>query len=134
MTRIVIRRLNEGKSWMPLPRPAIKFVTLLTAQDGVGTDREFAAFLDFGTFAPPEPPVYIGYDRVCFRDVFAGLAATLGRTEAATFGETFTPVLFTALRPLDPADRYDLATIAREPGQVLEIAARDLSQYDKFDN
>lgn len=134
VTEIAIRRLHEGQELDAFATARDKFVTLLTAQDGVGTDREFTAFLDFGTFAPPEPPVYIGMTEYASVDVFAGLAATLGRApEAVSFGETFSPVLFTALRPLDPADRYDLATIAREPGQVLEIAARDLSQYDKFD-
>ena len=41
--------------------------------------------------------------------------------------------MFAALRPLDPADAYDLAALAPEPGQLLEIAVRDLSMYDVFD-
>ena len=134
VTELAIRRLNEGQDLDAFATSRDELVDLLTAQDGVGTDREFAAFLDFGTFAPPEPPVYIGMTEYDNLDVFIGLAGTLGSApEAAAFGETFTPEVFTALRPLAPTDRYDLATIANESGQALEVAVRDLSQYENFD-
>ncbi len=134
VTELAIRRLNEGQDVEAFAEARDALVAVLTAQEGVGADREFASFLDFSTFAPPEPPVYIGmteYDNI---GVFAGLAETLGTApEAGAFTATFAPEVFTALRPLDPNDRYELSMIAAEPGQALEIATRDLSQYADFD-
>ncbi len=52
---------------------------------------------------------------------------------AQAFCGKFEPLAFTALRPKDPADSYDLAQIAAEAGQVLEVAVRNLSQYGDFD-
>jgi hypothetical protein len=45
----------------------------------------------------------------------------------------FSTLVFTALRPLDPADSYDLADLSTGPSQVLKVAHRDLSTYPDFD-
>lgn len=55
-----------------------------------------------------------------------------GSAEAGAFFSTFDALIFTALQPLEPGTEVDLSQLAG-PGQVLEIAVRDLSQYPSFD-
>jgi len=134
VTEIAIRRLNEGQGVSEFAAARDAFVALLKEQPGVGTDREFASFLDFSTFTPPSPPVFIGMTEYETLGTFAAVWEALGTSlEAGTLFSTFTPEVFTALRPLNPDDRYDLAALADQPGQVLEIAARNLANYASFD-
>lgn len=133
VTEIAVRRLNESQAVGEFANVRDAFVALLKEQPGVGTDREFAAFLSLSTFAPPEPAVFIGMTEYENLDAFMAAGQALGDApETGAFFGAFTPQAFTALRPLDPADRYDLATIASEAGQVLEIAVRDFSTYENF--
>ena len=53
--------------------------------------------------------------------------------QSPSFFSTVTPELFTVLQPFDPAESADLASVADQPGQLLEIGIRDLSQYSNFD-
>lgn len=134
VTEIAIRRLNEGQDLVDFAAARDAFVAVLTAEPGVGADREFMAFLDGTTFAPPTVPVFTGMTQYANLDAFAAAGQKLGSSpEAGAFFSTFEPQLFTALRPKDPADSYDLSQILSEPGQILEVAARDLSMYDGFD-
>ena len=133
VVELAIRRLNEGQDLAQFEAARDAFVDLLTMQPGVGTDREFEAVVDFGTFAPPDPPVFIGMTQYEDLDAFAAAGEALGGgPEAAAFFTTFTPEVFTVLRPLEAGAAVDLAGIADAQGQVLEVAARDLSQYEDF--
>ena len=135
VTEIAIRRVNDGQDPVAFAAARDAFVALLTQEPGVGTDREFAAILDGATFAPPEATVFTGMTQYENLAAFAAAGEKLGSSpEAAAFFSTFEPILFTALRPKDPADSYDLAQILTEPGQILEVAARDLSMYENFDS
>lgn len=132
LTEIALRGVTASLADFEAARDA--FVAALTRQPGVGTDREFVAVLDGTTFTPPETPVYVGMTQYDDAAAFAAASAALGAGDlAGAFFGTFTPIVFTALRPLDPADAYDLAALATGPGQVLEIAVRDLSRYEGFD-
>lgn len=134
VTEIAIRRLNDGQDLADFAAVRDAFVAVLTAEPGVNTDREFMAFLDGTTFAPPAVPVFTGMTQYANLDAFAAAGQKLGSSpEAGAFFSTFEPQLFTALRPKDPADSYDLSEILSEPGQILEVAARDLSMYENFD-
>ncbi len=107
---------------------------MLKQQPGVSTDREFAPFLDFGTLAAPDPTGYIGMTEYDNLYAFGAVSQSLGGTaEAGAFFSTFTPEVFTILRPLNPDNRYDLSIIATQPGQVLEVAVLDFSKYNGFD-
>lgn len=133
VTEIAIRRLNEGQDVAGFAAARDAFVATLTAEPGVGMDREYEAILDGATFAPPAGPVFTGMTQYDSLDAFAAAGQKLGASpEAGAFFSTFEPLLFTALRPKDPADSYDLTEILSEPGQILEIAARDLSMYEQF--
>lgn len=130
ITELAVRRLAPGQDVAEFATVRDRFVGLLRQQSGVRTDREFAAFLDFATFATPEPDIYVGMTQYDDMASFAAAGEVLGsRPEAGAFFATFTPLVFTALRPLDPEDRYDLSSISAAPGQVLEVAQRDLSAY-----
>lgn len=134
VTELAIRRLNPEQDVDEFAQARDAFVALLTEQPGVGTDREFASFLDFSTFAPPSPPVFIGMTEYESLAAFAAAGEALGAApETGAFFATFSPVVFTGLQPLNPDDAYPLAELAAQPGQVLEIAVRDLGAYDSFD-
>ncbi len=130
VTELAVRRLNPSQEVDAFAADRERFVSLLRQQPGVRTDREFAAFFDFATYSAPDPAVFIGMTQYRDGQAFAAVGESLGSSpEAGAFFSTFTPLVFTALRPLDPEDHYELADIAAAPGQVLEIAHRDLSAY-----
>ena len=130
VTELAVRRLNASQDVGAFAADRDTFISVLRRQPGVRTDREFAAFFDFSTFSTPDPAVFVGMTQYDDGQAFAAVGASLGSSpEAGAFFSTFTPLVFTALRPLEPQDHYELADIAAAPGQVLEIAHRDLSTY-----
>lgn len=135
VTELAVRRLHPSQDLDAFAVARDAFVARLREQQGVGTDREFAAVFDFASGGAPQPPVFIGMTEYDSSSAFAAAGEALGGSpEAAALFATFTPAVFTALRPLDPTARYDLADIAGVPGQVLEVASRDLSAYADFDS
>ncbi len=134
VVEIAIRRLDEGQDLAEFEAARDAFVDLLTMQPGVGTDREFMSFFDYSVFDAPNPPVYIGMTQYDTLADFQAAGEALGMSpEAGAFFSTFTPELFTVLVPLEQGSEVDLAGIADAPGQVLEVAVRDLSVYENFD-
>ena len=132
---IAIRRLNPGQDVGEFEAARDDFVTLLRAQPGVGTDREFSSFFDFSTYSAPTPPVFIGmtqYDNVA---AYAAAGGAIGASaEAGAFFSTFTPEVFTLVVPVETGAGFDLAGVANGPGQVIEVVWRDLATaYPDFD-
>lgn len=133
VVELAIRRVHDGQDVAGFEAARDAFVARLRDQEGVGVDRELRAFFDFGTGGDPEAPVFVGMTRYESAGAFEAAGDALGSSpEAAAFFATFTPRAFTALRPLREGTSVDLASIADQPGQVLEIAVRDLSTYDGF--
>lgn len=131
---IAIRRLNEGQAVADFEAARDAFVARLTAQPGVGTDREFSAFLDMATFSEPSPAVFTGMTQYDSLDAFQDAGAALGDSaEAGAFFSTFAPATYTVLAPVDGYGPLDLAAMAPEADDVLEVAVRDLSAYESFD-
>lgn len=131
---LAIRQLNDGQDVTAFEASRDAFIAKLRAQPGVQTDREFKAFFDFGAQGPPSAPVYVGMTQYSSLAAFKAAGGELGSSaEAATFFATFTPKAFTALRPLDDDAAVELSSIASKPGQVLEVAVRDLSSYEGFE-
>lgn len=134
VTELAIRLVNGNVELVAFATARDTFVEALTIQPGVRTDREFKAFVDGTTFGPVTSPVFTGMTEYEDMAAFAAASTALGGSaEAGAFFATFEPAVFTALRPRNPGDRYPLADLASEPGQVLEIAVRDLSAYQDFD-
>jgi hypothetical protein len=134
VVELAVRRLAPDQDVAAFEAARDAFIAQLRAQDGVDADREFSAFFDFSAQGAPTTPVFVGMTQYASDSAFAAAGAALSDSpEAATFFATFTPEAFTALRPLDPAAEIDITRIADQPGQVLEIAVRDLSSYPGFD-
>ncbi len=134
VVELAIRRLNDGQDVAGFAAARDTFVARLREQAGVKVDRELQAFFDFKAQAAPTAPVFVGMTQYATSDAFGAAGKALGSSpEAAAFFATFTPEAFTALRPLRAGQPVDLAAIANVPGQVLEIAVRDLSAYEGFD-
>lgn len=134
VVELAVRRLAEGQDVAAFEAAREAFIARLRAQDGVEVDREFQAFFDFGAQGAPTAPVFVGMTQYATAEAFAAAGDALGASpEATAFFATFTPQAFTALRPLTADRRVDLAAIADRPGQVLEVAVRDLAAYDGFD-
>jgi hypothetical protein len=132
---LAVRQLSAEQDVAAFESARDTFVDLLREQEGVEVDREFAAFFDFSAQAAPTAPVFIGMTQYESIDAFGAASEALGASpEAAAFFSTFTPLAFTALRPLDPTATVDLAAIADQPGNVIEVAVRDLSAYEGFDS
>ena len=134
VVEIAIRRLNDGQDVAAFEAARDAFVKRLREQTGVGTDREFSAFFDYGAGAPPSPAVFIGMTQYDSIDAYKAAGQALGQSaEAGAFFSTFKPALFTVLRPLHEGGKVDLAAIASAQGQVVEVAYRNLSSYSNFD-
>lgn len=134
IVELAVRRLNDGQDVAAFEAARDAFVALLRERPGVGADREFRAFFDFSAQAAPTAPVFVGMTQYANAAAFRAAGEALGASPtAAAFFATFRPEAFTALRPLDPGKAVQLTAIAARPGQVIEIAVRDLSTYAAFD-
>ena len=128
---LVVRRVAGDVDTFASTRDA--YVADLEAQDGIVADREFQPFLSFLTFAAPEPPVFIGLTEGASLGEFSAAAEAVDDDLEAAYFPTFEIEVFDLLTPLDPDTPVEIADIAVGPGQVLEVAWRDLSAYDDFD-
>ncbi len=134
VVELALRRLGPSQELAGFERARDTFVARLRQQPGVVADREFRAVFDYAVNGPPTPQVFVGMTEYRSLDAFRAAGAALGASsEAAGFLGTFQPITFTALRPLHERTPVNLQAIANAPGQVLEIAVRDLSRYARFD-
>lgn len=129
---LVVRRVTGDLDEFTSTRDA--YVADLEAQAGIGTDREFQPFLSFVTFAEPDPPVYIGLTQGDSLGEFSAGAEAVDPDLQTAYFPTFEIEAFDLLTPLTPGTPVDISQIATEPGQVLEVAWRDLSTYTDFDD
>lgn len=130
---LVLRQLKPDVSVEDFEAARDAYVAQLEAQPGIGTDREYSAFLDFSTFGAPDPAVFIGFTQGdTLEDFQAGADAAGATDEAAAFFASFDLVQFGLLSPLEEGTEVDLASIATGD-EVLEVAVRDLSSYADFD-
>ena len=108
------------------------FLAVLNSQEGVVADKKLAMFFDYQTFSPvlSTAPIAVGMTEYESKEIYDGIAATLGNsTEAAEYFGTFSPISFLSLKPLEDDVDPNLSSICNEPGQILEIAVRDISGY-----
>lgn len=118
---IAVRQVKEGQlDAFKTARTA--FITALKKQAAAQTDREFESF-----YALPEPdktPVYIGMTKWKSLEG-AGEAgqALMASEQAGAFFSTLDFKAYVMVRPIE-GGAFDLATLASQPGQVLELAVR----------
>lgn len=132
VVEIAIRQVKTGQESAFISTRE-DFIDLLTAQEYVSNDREYQSFYHFNPAQDSARAVYIGMTQYEDLETFQEVGDTLGTTsEAAAFFSTFDALVFTAMKPKVSGTEVDLSKIAL-PGQVLEIAVRDLSLYPNFD-
>lgn len=130
---LAVRRINSGVTISDFTAARDAFVAKLMQQEGTSNDREVQPFFDFSQSLPLDS-VYIGMTQYEDLETYTSLATEASNwSEALPFISKFTPLAFEALQPLDEYKPVDLSTLAaKNSGQVLEIAVRDLSLYNNF--
>ena len=129
-----IRRVKTGQDIEDFKAKRDAYVALLEAEAGTLTDREFQPFFEFTNSGLPVDSVFVGLTSFSDFQTFQNIGAATSGPIADAFFETFDFITFQVLQPLDPEELVDLADFANlGTGQVWEVAVRDLSQYDAFD-
>ena len=132
VVEIAIRQVINGQE-TAFATARQNFINLLTQQEYVYNDREFESFFSFDPAQDSTRAVFIGMTQYEDLETFVDVGTNLGTSpEAGAFFSTFEPLLFTAMKPKVAGTVVDLSTLVSS-GQILEIAARDLSQYPSFD-
>lgn len=131
VVEIAIRQVKNGQL-STFEQARTNFINLLTKQEGVSNDREYASFFHFNPAQDTSRPVYIGMtqyeDLATFQKVSNDIG---GSAEAGAFFSTFDALVFTAMKPKTAGTEVDLSQVAKS-GQILEVAVRNLSQYPNF--
>lgn len=110
------------------------FIAKLKAEDGVVADSEFQQLF---SFVPGDStrPVFVGMTEYASMEVVQRISQTLGTSaEAQRFFATFDMLHFTLLQRKNGQQAPQLASlIETENGQLLEIAVRNLDNYQDLD-
>lgn len=132
---LAVRRINPGVSIAEFEAARDTFVAKLIAEEGTSNDREVQPFFDFLNMGIALDSIYIGMTQYESLETYNALGQSLfSIPEAQAFLSTFSPLVFEALQPIEGYEPVELSAIAPlGTGQVLEIAIRDLSSYDNFD-
>ena len=130
-----IRKVKDGVSIAEFTTARDAYVALLEAEQGTLTDREIQPFFDFTFSGLSLDSIYIGFTSFQNQATFDQIGdATSNTTAANTFFGLFDFLAFEVLQPLDKDEVVDLADLAPlGSNQVWEIAIRDVSEYDSFD-
>ncbi len=129
-----IRKVKSGQSIEDFKTKRDAYVALLEAPEGTITDREFQPFFEFTNSGLAVDSVFVGL--TSFKDfaTFQAIGGGIDQSVANAFFSTFDFIAFEVLQPLDENEIVDLADFANKgTGQVWEVAVRDLSKYDDFD-
>ena len=130
-----VRKVKENISIAEFEAARDAYVATLEAEFGTLTDREIQPFFDFTYSNLPLDSIYIGLTSFQNQEIFSGIGDRTSNTdEANNFFSKFDFLAFEVLQPLDTEEVVDLSTLAPlESGQVWEVAIRDISLYDTFD-
>lgn len=129
-----VRKIKAGTSIEAFTTARDAYVAKLEAEKGTLTDREIQPFFDFTYSGLPLDSVYVGLTSFENPQVFKAIGDKTGKMpEAAAFFSTFDFIAFEVLQPLDAGLDINLAELApKGSGNVWEIAIRDISKYENF--
>lgn len=127
---IAIRKVKPGKEQLFRQRRAA-FIRVLKQQPAARDDREFASFLAMPT--PDQTAVFIGmttYDSL-------GANAAIQRNPRVVwnflrFARTMDLKAYLYVQPTE-GPTFDLGDLASQPGQVLEVGVRRVTDRARFD-
>lgn len=129
-----IRRIKDGFTVEQFENTRDAYVALLEAEQGTLTDREIQPFFDFAFSSNDLDRVYTGITSFVDFPTFQTIGNTVSGDVADAFFNTFDFISFQVLQPLDTNQIVNLATLAPlGSNQVWEIAVRDTSLYENFD-
>lgn len=102
--------------------------------DGYLADRQFNAFFALAPEPDPEQPVHVSLVEYASDEALKAVQdGELSDGPAfSDYAATVDSLADVAMRPFDAADAYPIDSLV-EPGQVLEVAVRDLSAYEDRD-
>lgn len=131
---LAVRQIKTGVSITDFTAARDAFVAKLVEQEGAFNDREVQPFFDYTFSGLPLDSVFIGMTQYENLDTYTSLGQSLSSIpEAANFFSKFDLLVFEALQPIEGYAPVDLSEIAPlGSGNVLEIAVRDLSAYQNF--
>lgn len=131
VVEIAIRQVKTGQE-AAFTSARTAFIAKLMQQPYVYNDREFASFFHFNPAQDTTRPVFIGMTQYEDLDAFQSVSNALGTSaEAGAFFSTFDALVFTAMKPVKAGTPVDLSQLTAG-GQILEVAVRDLSKYENF--
>lgn len=127
---IAIRKVKAGREGEFRARRS-SFIDVLTRQPGVGADREFESFLAMPR--PDDTDVFIGmttYDSLAANARIQRNPKVVWRF--LRFARTMDLKAYVYVRPTE-GPPFDLSQLASEPGQVLEVGVRRVTDPVNFD-
>ncbi|MDX2189324.1 MAG: hypothetical protein SFY32_05640 [Bacteroidota bacterium] len=127
---IAVRSVKEGKN-EDFEKARKAFIEKLTKIKGVSNDREFQSFYALPT--PDKTPVFIGMTQYESN-------ATLGSVQSnkdlmnsfMNFAQTMDLKAYVFIQPTEGGD-FNLSTLAKKQGQILEIAVRRVKSGQEAD-
>lgn len=128
-----IRKVKAGVSIEDFKAARDAYVALLEAEEGTLSDREMQPFFDFTYSGMALDSIYVGFTSFQNFEIFKAIGDKTNGPEAEKFFGTFDFLAFEVMQPLN-GEVIDLATLAPKGSeQVWEIAMRDISKYENFD-
>jgi hypothetical protein len=130
---LAIRSVPDQEAWKEAAEP---FVALLANEAGIIASAEYMSIMGFAPVdanGQPVPNVFIGMLQLDNQAVFDGLMAKfMGANAPAAMTEylaTINNIADILVKPFRDTPALDVANMVK-PGQVLEIAVRDVSGWD----
>lgn len=125
---IAVRQVIDGKK-ADFELARTTFIETLIKQDGVSNDREFASF-----YALPEPDkreVFIGMTEYANYKIPGKVQNNWGVvSKFMKFKKTMDIKAYVFVQPIE-GEKFNLASLASKPGQVLELAIRRVKPGQK---
>ena len=129
-----IRRIKDGFTTEQFVEARDAYVDLLEANTGTLSDREMQPFFDFAFGSNELNHIYVGFTSFVDFPTFQEIGEATSGDIADEFFNTFDFISFQVLQPLDGDQVVNLASLAPSgSNQVWEIAVRDSSRYENFD-
>ena len=129
-----IRKVKAGQDMEDFKAKRDAYVALLEAEEGTIADREIQPFFEFTFSGLPVDSIFVGFTSFKDFESFQEIGNAASGETANAFFSTFDFITFQVLKPLDPEEKVDLSDFANlGSGQVWEVAVRDLSKYEAFE-
>lgn len=122
---IAVRQVKDGKK-TDFDAARTAFIEKLVVQNGVSNDREFSSFYSLPT--PDKLETFIGMTQYQSFKTPKKVQSNMGVvSKFMKFKKTMDLKAYVFVQPIEGGD-FDLATLAKKQGQILEIAVRRVKE------